>query len=521
MKTITRLILAMAFIVAMVTPSWALPDFSSNFVVSASSEQPPDASGAVGGSDGAGSSYVVTSQNLRVSIHLTNGTDVTWTKGQNFWSQVNNNCLDTGPDDTRYCNVDPRVIFDSVGGHWILTAIQHNGAATYLAVSKTNNPTGDWWEWQLESGLHNGCGLYPTGETVDEPMLAINSYWIVVLEHCYSSNGVPGEELHVFDRANVESGSAPTDLSGYPIGTGVALGGLPNGGDNPLTDRTINDTNLYFINPVVSSTGYGTGGTQGGFDAKLSKIYATGVGHAASVGLTTVSIKSQEVDDMKQGSWALNYLTGMAPLVPTKQRTYYLDGNLDPLSCANSNPVLGANAAGNTGNGDVDHWVENGGSTVAEFAFTAKRGGTDSNGINNGSVWVGVITYNVNTNIWSVENSSNGDYNGAYEPSYVSIGHVSAHGHDYQIMPWQNTGHFNGADIDELVVSTWKDRSNFGSAAYSWPASPPCGRWGDYTWVAPDPNYGNGGKMWYFSPWITSTTLFTNAFGSVTLDYSN
>jgi hypothetical protein len=95
----------------------------------------------------AGPTHILTAVNAAVSIYTKTGTCALSTSLSTWFANVCPSCTNT---------VDPRIVYDSLNGRWIMVAQRAVAPSTskiLLSVSQTNNPTGSWWNWALEGNL--------------------------------------------------------------------------------------------------------------------------------------------------------------------------------------------------------------------------------------------------------------------------------------------------------------------------------------------------------------------------------
>jgi hypothetical protein len=124
------------------------PDVLSNVEgldASSGSGIPPDPDIA------AGPNHIVTVVNSSFAVYTKAGVKVQETTFSSWFSNVCSNC---DP-------FDPRIAYDPHENHWILLAVHVDDAnqiSNYLlSVSQTSDPTGSWWNWNLNSRLdYNG-----------------------------------------------------------------------------------------------------------------------------------------------------------------------------------------------------------------------------------------------------------------------------------------------------------------------------------------------------------------------------
>ncbi|MBE2290807.1 MAG: Ig-like domain-containing protein [Chitinophagaceae bacterium] len=172
-----------------VSPS---PDTTFQSTLDNGTTIPPDTHGAID------SNYCVTAVNSAVRIQTRSGTSVSQISLNSFWSSV----LPGGGA------FDPRVHYDPYTNRWIMVAVsgaQSSTSSVLLAVSKTGNPTGDWWQYKITA--------YSAGDYwLDFPNVGINNKWITVSGVLFQNTGggYGGCKTFIFDKSTVSSGaSAP------------------------------------------------------------------------------------------------------------------------------------------------------------------------------------------------------------------------------------------------------------------------------------------------------------------------
>ena len=151
---------------------------------------PPDTHGDVGGN------YCVTAINSTVKVQNRTGGLVSTMSLDAFWTAV----LPGGG------SYDPRVFYDRYTDRWYLIADGNAEAATsslLMAVSKTNNPAGAWYEF-----------IVPVGGTnwIDYPTVGYNKKWIAVGGNPFSvaSNASAGASMFIFNKALLLAGTSAT-----------------------------------------------------------------------------------------------------------------------------------------------------------------------------------------------------------------------------------------------------------------------------------------------------------------------
>ena len=164
---------------------------------------PPDTHGAVD------SNYCVTTTNQAVKIQTKSGGAVSSVSLNSFFSPVVAGGV-----------FDPRVHYDPYTHRWIIVAVcgaQSTTSSIVIAVSKTSNPTGAWWEYIV---LAYGGGDH----WLDFPDVGYNSKWIAISGNLFpnSTGSYAGCKMFMFNKANLLSGgtasfTAFTQTSSFTI----------------------------------------------------------------------------------------------------------------------------------------------------------------------------------------------------------------------------------------------------------------------------------------------------------------
>ncbi len=148
---------------------------------------PPDTHGCVD------SNYCVTAINTSVHIQTRAGANVSSVSLDAFWNSV----LPGGG------TFDPRVHYDPYYHRWILVADANGQLASsclLIGVSKTSNPTGGWWLYNVP--------IAAAGYWLDYPDVGFNQKWVVVTGNLFGlSSGYGGCKVYAFNYANLMSGA--------------------------------------------------------------------------------------------------------------------------------------------------------------------------------------------------------------------------------------------------------------------------------------------------------------------------
>lgn len=155
---------------------------------------PPDTHGGVD------SNYVMTAINTVVHIQKRSNHLTAFDQPLgNFWTKVLPN--GTGA-------FDPRIHFDPYNHRWIFItdAVNNTGMTTstiLIAVSKTSDPTGSWYEYAVTIDATNAAWL-------DYPCVGFNNKWVTVTGNFFanSTGGQTGAAVYVFDYAKLMAGTS-------------------------------------------------------------------------------------------------------------------------------------------------------------------------------------------------------------------------------------------------------------------------------------------------------------------------
>ena len=150
---------------------------------------PPDTDGAVG------PNHIMTALNSHVRIqNRTGGTLRTVTLDQ-FWEPL-------GLFSSPIGSFDPRTVYDPYGERWITVAAanasDHTKSGLMVAVSQTDDPSGDWNMYFFDADTNNLAWI-------DFPMLGFNKTWITVANNLFSvaDDTFVRMEIYVFDKLDL------------------------------------------------------------------------------------------------------------------------------------------------------------------------------------------------------------------------------------------------------------------------------------------------------------------------------
>jgi len=289
------------------------------------------------------------------------------------------------------CNNDPRVLYDSANGRWIVTSFSGSTFSEsttaqegiYIAVSATADPTGAWHKYVIPLA----CSAIAGSPYVDFPRLGQSANWIVAEPDCASKAGSAGEVIWAIDKAALYSGT----MKDYRFVDQYRF-------DAPL--QSVNgDSTLYFAN-VTSQ--------DGSYVVNFSKLS----GPSGSVPALTQNFNAPIVvfeANTKSG--------GPLEVVP----------DLDQVNCTH---CLGHASNFVEPLGDEDTWAN--GDSVLEVVFNQKYGGTTHAGTADGGAVYEVATYDLKTGS-SPFTFISGDSTkgGGIAHGWPSIAHHVVGEHDY------------------------------------------------------------------------------------------
>ncbi|QNN21039.1 hypothetical protein HED60_01730 [Planctomycetales bacterium ZRK34] len=163
-------------------------DYNDSFFI------PPDTMGAVG------PNHIGVLINGRWSVYNKNTTPGSLISGMslnNFWSTK------TGVTPSGSFAFDPRIIYDNASGRWFAAAVDNAGAANnfLVAVSATNDPTGSWSGFKIDSDTDNV-------EWADFPMMGVNQDAVVISANMFPvSSGGTSTSFLVLPKSDLLAGS--------------------------------------------------------------------------------------------------------------------------------------------------------------------------------------------------------------------------------------------------------------------------------------------------------------------------
>jgi hypothetical protein len=164
---------------------------------------PPDTHGA------AGPNHLMTTLNTEIRIQDKIGNIISTQSLGNFWSSFTFSTI-----------FDPRIHYDPFSNRWIFVVCidkSVGNSSILIAVSANNDPTGTWYQWQVDADNSNT-------DWVDYPTVGFNNKWIVVSTNMFTNvgNAWAGPQIFTFDKADLYGNGTGMSSSIYP---GLSVGG--------------------------------------------------------------------------------------------------------------------------------------------------------------------------------------------------------------------------------------------------------------------------------------------------------
>jgi hypothetical protein len=171
------------------TVSSPSPILNYNGILDNSTVIPPDINGAVG------PAFVMETTNQQFAIYNKSGV---------FQSNVTITTLFQPSGGRNY--YDPHIIYDPNNQRFVISidgTVANGDGGFFLAVSQTNNPTGNWYIYSIDA-LGNAVDL------LDYDQVGFNKNWIVMTGNDFIHTGGNAAKIYVFNRANLYAGNAGT-----------------------------------------------------------------------------------------------------------------------------------------------------------------------------------------------------------------------------------------------------------------------------------------------------------------------
>jgi hypothetical protein len=161
------------------------PSVSFNGVMDNGSIIPPDIRGA------AGPNHIIQTTNQEFKIFTKTGTLLSTISMDVFYAAGNGSDF-----------FDPHVVYDPLRNRFLSCVggnIANGNSGVFLAVSLTDDPTGNWYVYPID-------GTGNTSDLLDFPLIGYNNNWVVITGNDFRSFGVDGK-IFVMNRDSVYNGS--------------------------------------------------------------------------------------------------------------------------------------------------------------------------------------------------------------------------------------------------------------------------------------------------------------------------
>ena len=256
---------------------------------------PPDTHGAVD------SQYCMTAINSSVTIQTRTGTTVSTVSLDGFFSGI----VSTGEV------YDPRIHYDAHAGRWIFVADYGPQATTsslLIAISKTGDPTGAWYEFKV---LVDATGT----NWLDFPQVGFNGKWITVSGNMFTvaASAYTEAKFFVFNKANLLAGTSATYTSFTQASSFTMC---------PTLTYDTSEQSMFFIEDWNASAG----------NLRLSKVTGpVGSETWAVVGYPTTTQLWQEESNQNSGTGGADF----APQVGVTNKIQLNDDRFTQAICMN------------------------------------------------------------------------------------------------------------------------------------------------------------------------------------------
>jgi hypothetical protein len=163
------------------------PIRSFNGLLDNSAVIPPDVAGA------AGPNHLFENLNSQYRVLDKTGGTVSTLSLASFWS---------GLSGVGAPYSDPHIVFDSASGRWlacIIAQLTNGHYGIFLAASLTNDPTGSWYEYSLDTG--------PSTFLPDYPLLGYNKSWVVITTNDFKNLSFLRTRIVVYNKKKVIAGT--------------------------------------------------------------------------------------------------------------------------------------------------------------------------------------------------------------------------------------------------------------------------------------------------------------------------
>jgi hypothetical protein len=191
---------------------------TGDYVNTQFSLEPPDQALCVGGG------FVLESVNTALRVRSTAGANLSASVALNQFFGLKPEIVRPAGPFGEFTS-DPKCYFDTDTGRFFLTVLEidvdpvsgdfGDHAATLVAVSKTSDPTGDWFEYSIDATddgtngtpAHNACPCLG-----DQPLIGADAtgFYISTNEFPIHTGGFNGTQLYAMSKAALAAGTLPT-----------------------------------------------------------------------------------------------------------------------------------------------------------------------------------------------------------------------------------------------------------------------------------------------------------------------
>jgi hypothetical protein len=187
---------------------------------------PPDTHGSVG------LNHLMVTLNSQIRVQYKSGAAISTLSLDTFWENVNGG---SGA-------FDPRVLYDPFSDRWMVVSADDAKSTTaglLIAVSHSSDPTGNWYQYRIQSRDSNW---------IDYPNIGFNNNWIVITANLFDSSGnFVRKEIYAFDKNNLYSGGSGS----YTLFTDTSGGGSWS----PAETFDNNLSTMYLMQTYNASSG--------------------------------------------------------------------------------------------------------------------------------------------------------------------------------------------------------------------------------------------------------------------------
>jgi hypothetical protein len=210
---------------------------------------------------GVGNGFVVEAVNLAVSVYSTSGTPLGIAALNGFLGLAPAIDRSSTPPVFGPFTSDPRVYYDAPTGHWFLSLLEidtspSTGAllghsAVYVAVSKSNDPTGIWniYSFDTTDSGNPGCPCFG-----DQPLIGAdqNGFYITTNEFSILGPEFNGAQIYAISKTALESTTSPLaiHIPGGPLAESISYSVQPATTPPNGTYEPANGGTEYFMSAL-------------------------------------------------------------------------------------------------------------------------------------------------------------------------------------------------------------------------------------------------------------------------------